>query len=388
MADLQSILVVCEEDGRKFKMVMRGDVNKLSVSKIKRYLHKSTGAPPEQQALSFGGKLLTDEMLGEDFGLHPNATLRLALASEARPHSSDNALREGSYARGGLEIDGEGRQRQLQQQQQQHPHPAHLAGSPSAGSGGRDPRAGRSHALLSHPQQQQSSQQLSYPSRASPTSGWRSSQGTGASHWEQQHVQPSLAEEAYQQPAYSAMASRAGGHVSFTALEEANAQLLEEVHRLRSELATARDFQPAVGQSMLSHAKANLVELGKDLGMHLAFDVNLTCVVGADERNTILITFDAPTERLYLYSTLLNFIPDDVRTRMQLYETLLEGAMLGRDMAGGGCGISLSSGIVLMSTSIDLKHCNRFALRDAAPPFVECLLRWRGVIAQLVPLTG
>ena len=60
----------------------------------------------------------------------------------------------------------------------------------------------------------------------------------------------------------------------------------------------------------------------------------------------MLITFDDATERLYVYATLLSHIPADAVARSRLLEVLMEGAMLGREMAGGGVGMSLRSDMV------------------------------------------
>jgi hypothetical protein len=169
------------------------------------------------------------------------------------------------------------------------------------------------------------------------------------------------------------------------AMEEENNQLRMELDKLRREQIVQSQLKPTSQQQLLTHARNQLLELGKELGLHLAFDANMTCVVGSDERNTIIVTCDIPTERLYIYSTLCSSIPEDPDSRLRLYEVLLEGAMLGRDMAGGGCGITLSTGLVMMSTSIDLRHSDVTALRETAPIFVESLVRWRNTVADLCP---
>ena len=175
-------------------------------------------------------------------------------------------------------------------------------------------------------------------------------------------------------------------HAKIASLEDENSRLRRDLETLKFELDRKKPGPPS--ESLLLNAKSNLHELGKELGLHLSLDQNLTCVVGSDERNTILVTFDAATERLYVYSTILSFIPEDAQTRLKLFETLLDGALLGRDMSGGGCGLSLQSGIIMMSTSIQLGHCDQYALKNTVPGFVEALVRWRNVAAEICASNG
>lgn len=49
----------------------------------------------------------------------------------------------------------------------------------------------------------------------------------------------------------------------------------------------------------------------------------------------VLITFDPETHRLHVYGTLLTYFPEDPAVRLALYERLLDGALLGKDMCGG-----------------------------------------------------
>eukprot|EP00388_Colpodella_angusta_P037689 GDKK01042271.1.p1 GENE.GDKK01042271.1~~GDKK01042271.1.p1 ORF type:complete len:206 (-),score=15.37 GDKK01042271.1:93-710(-) len=165
-------------------------------------------------------------------------------------------------------------------------------------------------------------------------------------------------------------------------LENENDQLRRQVEQLKLELLRKRQEHPP-GDDLMANAKANLLELSKDLGIHLSFDQNLTCVIGNDERNTILITYDAATERLYLYSAVLTVLPRSEAAKLRLYEALLDGAMLGRDMAGGGIGMSSQNNIVMMSTSLSLRNSSQYTLRDIAPAFLDALNRWRSVAAEI-----
>eukprot|EP00742_Colponemidia_sp_Colp-10_P022891 GILJ01027158.1.p1 GENE.GILJ01027158.1~~GILJ01027158.1.p1 ORF type:complete len:320 (-),score=47.43 GILJ01027158.1:100-918(-) len=129
--------------------------------------------------------------------------------------------------------------------------------------------------------------------------------------------------------------------------------------------------------------EANLASLASAVGVpKLALDDNNTCVVTYQERYTLLLTFDAATERLYLYSTLTTAIPKDADRKLKLYEFLLEGALLGRDMCGGGVGASLKNDFILMSTSVYLPECGPSALAAITPSFVDSLGKWRARLKE------
>lgn len=132
-----------------------------------------------------------------------------------------------------------------------------------------------------------------------------------------------------------------------------------------------------------SNMEANLASLASTVGVaRLTLDDNNTCVVTYQERYTLLLTFDAATERLYLYSTLATAIPKDAERKLKLYEFLLEGALLGRDMCGGGVGASLKNDFILMATSVYLPECGPSALAIITPSFVESLGKWRARIKE------
>jgi hypothetical protein len=357
--DKQSF-VVQAEDGRKFMMVIRGDLNKLPVEKIKRYL-RSYGVP-DGQSLTYNGKALTDEMLGEDFGLAAGAVLRLWSSTPLPP-----VLNAQQTVAESLGVDVEGRQRQREYEE----------------------RMSRATRAPPPPPVTSDMSDLLTPAQrfARMTLGAGADGGT------------SPAATVRSNPAYVPSTLRNDGSISssiieshhplnskIVSLEDENARLRRDLEALKFELDKKKPGPPS--ESLLLNAKANLHELGKELGLHLSLDQNLTCVVGSDERNTLLVTFDAATERLYIYSTILSFIPEDAATRLKLFETLLDGALLGRDMAGGGCGVSLQSGIIMMSTSIQLANCDQYALKAAIPGFVESLVRWRNVAAEICASNG
>jgi hypothetical protein len=92
----------------------------------------------------------------------------------------------------------------------------------------------------------------------------------------------------------------------------------------------------------LENAKANLREFGKELNLEgLAFDENHTCILGIDNTFSLHLTYEPNSDRLYLYSPILDGLPRDDATKLKLYEILLEGSMLGGQMAGGGIGVAV-----------------------------------------------
>lgn len=109
-----------------------------------------------------------------------------------------------------------------------------------------------------------------------------------------------------------------------------------------------------------------------------------TCVVPISADLNVLVTLDVETHRLYLYATLLNFLPTSSALRLQLYEALLQGSLLGKDMAGGSVGISTDSGLILMSTSVDLHYSDASALAAAASPFVDAAKGWVSAVHRIV----
>ncbi|KAG5467957.1 hypothetical protein LSCM4_01044 [Leishmania orientalis] len=111
---------------------------------------------------------------------------------------------------------------------------------------------------------------------------------------------------------------------------------------------------------------------------------NDTCVVPVADDLNVLVTLDRETERLYLYATLLNCLPSSSQQRMQLYEMLLEGALLGKDTGGAGVGVSLESNLVLMSVSTSLRHSDASALALLAPSFVAAARSWTKAIDALL----
>lgn len=128
----------------------------------------------------------------------------------------------------------------------------------------------------------------------------------------------------------------------------------------------------------IDNAKANLKEFGKELGLEgLEFDENNTCILGIDDEFSLHLTYEPNSKRLYLYSPLLDGLPRDDKTKLKLYESLLEGSMLGGQMAGGGVGVAVKEELILMHCTLDMEHAVSSALRAFAPLYVETVEKWR-----------
>jgi hypothetical protein len=129
----------------------------------------------------------------------------------------------------------------------------------------------------------------------------------------------------------------------------------------------------------LQNAIDNLEELGKELNLpeKLELDSNKTCILAIDESFSLHVTYEPNTDRLYLYSPLLDGLPKDKETKLRLYTLLLEGSMLGGQMAGGGVGVAELEELILMHCTIDMKHAASNELRAFVPLFLETVEKWR-----------
>lgn len=134
------------------------------------------------------------------------------------------------------------------------------------------------------------------------------------------------------------------------------------------------------------NAKANLREFGKELNLEaLDFDENNTCILGIDNTFSLHITYEPNSDRLYLYSPILDGLPRDEKIRLKLYERLLEGSMLGGQMAGGGVGVAVKEELILMHCVLDMGlGVDAAALRRFAALFVETVEKWREIVNKIM----
>ena len=135
----------------------------------------------------------------------------------------------------------------------------------------------------------------------------------------------------------------------------------------------------------LENAKQNLKEFGKELNLEgLAFDENHTCILGIDNTFSLHLTYEPNSDRLYLYSPVLDGLPKDDMIRLALYEALLEGSMLGGQMAGGGIGVATPEELILMHTVLEMgPGTDAKALCRLAPVFVDAVEKWRDKAKRL-----
>ncbi len=136
----------------------------------------------------------------------------------------------------------------------------------------------------------------------------------------------------------------------------------------------------------LENAKANLQEFAKELNLgSIDFDENNTCILGIDNEFSLHLTYEPHSDRLYLYSPLLDGLPKDVKLKIKLYEILLAGSMLGGQMAGGGVGLASAEELVLMHSFLEMGiGVDITALRRFAPLFVETVEQWRKMIKKVM----
>jgi len=135
----------------------------------------------------------------------------------------------------------------------------------------------------------------------------------------------------------------------------------------------------------LENAQENLKEFGKELGLEgLEFDENNTCILGIDDQFSMHLTFEPNSDRLYIYSPILDGLPKDDKLRLVLFEKLLEGSMLGGQMAGGGVGVAVEEELILLHCTIDTAYAIPSALRAFAPLYVETVERWRKIAEEVL----
>jgi len=134
----------------------------------------------------------------------------------------------------------------------------------------------------------------------------------------------------------------------------------------------------------LENAKENLKELGKELGLEgLVYDENNTCILGIDDEFSLHLTYEPNSDRLYVYSPLIDGLPKNDQIRLKLYEKLLEGSMLGGQMAGGGVGVAVKEELILIHCVIDMAYAQPTLLRAFAPLYVETVEKWRTVCRDI-----
>lgn len=134
----------------------------------------------------------------------------------------------------------------------------------------------------------------------------------------------------------------------------------------------------------LENAKQNLKEFGKELNLELNFDENHTCILTIDHSYSLHLTYEPNSDRLYLYSPIIDGLPKGEH-KLKLYEALLEGSLLGAQMAGGGVGVAVREELILMHCVLEMgPSTDPASLRRFAPIFVKAVENWRKKAKDIV----
>lgn len=134
----------------------------------------------------------------------------------------------------------------------------------------------------------------------------------------------------------------------------------------------------------LDTAKENLKAFGKELNLEgLEFDENNTCILGIDDQFSMHLTYEPNGDMLYIYSPLLDGLPHDDKIKLRLYESLLEGSMLGGQMAGGGVGVAVKEELILMHCTLSMNGAESNRLAQFAALFVDTVEKWRKTCQEI-----
>lgn len=300
------------EDHRRFRMVIRGDLNKVTVSMIRKFLAPQGITTPFQLFACEGSILLTESMSGKDFNLQTGDVLHLV--STAPSQTPRVEVVEKACMKLGQQV---------------------FEDKVGGGSAPRERIEG--------------------------------------------------------------MATPKNTSRNLESLEQENEKLRAQIQNLQQALLKGKDASASVAQrpmeddlnsTTLLYQKAcqQLTQLGDALGVNnLNFSDDLTCSFGTPDMS-LFVTLDPPTERLYLYATLLTALPADFALKSKLYELLLQGSLLSREVCGGGIGLSLESNAVILSTSLPILHCGPHSLAETVPVFVTALTRWRNLLQEFLSI--
>jgi hypothetical protein len=328
-----SVVVVNNADGRKYKMVMKGGLANLTVGKIKRYLSSATGLPASSIVLMFNNTVPPDDANGHEMGLYESAVLFMDVRA-ATPQPSQYSPRRVPVVASEREDIAAADRLIRQREEEAALLRRRLEEARDREAEVREAAVLRMERLL-HAQQNQIDDLRRTVSRQ-----------------EQMQVDRTQA-----QP--------------------------ERTFQFHSPPVQDRSV------SSLDKLRHNLDHFAREVNLRqqLELDANHTCVatvLRSDEEVSLLLTFDPKSDRLYMYATVLAQLPRDPMQRLALYELLLEGALLGREMAGGGIGVSVKTEMVLMAVSVDLRHADDFALAALANPFLNAYAKWAAATRTLV----
>ncbi|KEG12288.1 hypothetical protein DQ04_01831060 [Trypanosoma grayi] len=426
------VYVLSDIDGFKYKLVMEGDVHLLTTTKVKRYLQHATGLSPQHQELSFKGRIMQDGECGGDIGLTDGAMLRLqhvhasqrasssAGAGGSRPSSRSMSASTVSHqgkatvAKTFVPISpmaGSSTPLQSGRHRDAHGFNGELAGPPRADTSfsRRDTRTEREYRELELENARLEERLLEAERElANARSDWRlqeeveqlkctiaqlESEKAGAARAAEEKWQVKQAElvkeldimreerrRLRREQAFFEQEQRALVHALEGQIRTQQKELVEQETRLEKQREELRCANKTVSETV----QCSLEKLSQELNISpLKLDDNDTCVVPLSDGANILITLDPATERMFMYATIANTLPSSAEVRLRLFETLLEGSLLGRDMAGGGVGICTLNNLIIMDICVDVAHADEYALASVVRPFMAAAQHWMEVIKNL-----
>ncbi|RNF07048.1 hypothetical protein TraAM80_03682 [Trypanosoma rangeli] len=436
---VQCVYVLSDIDGYKYKLVMEGDVRHLTTKKAKRYLQNATGLSNEQQELFFRGRILQDDECGGDVGLMDGAVLQLRHVDGLR--QTNNGAADGG--RGGSDecvnrpksrshLMGGAKRRGRSTAVDAFSYEFPPAGMPTPLQCSRHRDVLNDEENLESPPPRFANcgdKCIDYKYRklelenarlerclvklerrlANAASDWRLQeeikelQGTIAHLVEEKEAIKHSSEESWKAKEEELVKEldllreeRRKLHREQKSFEEEQrvvVRSLEDQIRTQQKrileqealLAQQSQQQHPEAISITEKAEANLKQLSLELNIsQLHLDDNDTCVLPLEDGTNVLVTLDTATKRLFMYAVIANSLPENAEDRLQLFEMLLEGALLGREMAGGGVGVCSRNNLIIMDVCIDIAHANEYALASVARPFMASVQQWLEVAKNVV----
>lgn len=421
------VYVLSEIDGCRYKLVMEGDVELLTTAKVKRYLKNATGLSPRYQELSFRGRTLRDDDCGGDVGLkdgallrlrHTNATRRANSGSVDKPRGRSQSASSAGHRGGSAAVDtslsgSPAVEMSMPPQTSHNGGSLHSSGGAVCCSGGNmtghNRRTERDYQELERENTRLERCLVEAERRLSNASSdcrlqeeVRELRGTVMRLMKEKGSAERFAEEKW-------LAKEEELVRELDLLREERRRLRREqvcreqeqralVHTLKEQICSQqkellereamleqhRKQLCCVKSTVAETVEKSLKQLSLELGiLQLRLDENDSCVLPLENGTNILITFDTVTERLFMYAVIANSLPPSAEDRLELFETLLEGSLLGREMAGGGVGICSRNNLIIMNVCVDVAHADEYALVSVARPFMTSVQHWLEVVKRI-----
>jgi hypothetical protein len=141
---------------------------------------------------------------------------------------------------------------------------------------------------------------------------------------------------------------------------------------------------PQQQEDCFKRAKQNLSVFGERRNQkNLVFDESNTYILIIEDTFSLHFTYEPYSHCLYMYSPLLDGLPTGQAPCRQLYEVLLDGAMLGEQMVGGGVGIAFEEQLVVMHCALDMEGADAEMLSRFAPLYIETVKTWRAICKNI-----